>query len=102
MSFAERHEAGVMGKREQAKLAWMALALTPGMRPTRIWKAMGRLGAAERVFEASLTGLEGLGMPAAGAPFCVEGKAWAAAEGEFKRAAGARATVWSTPWVSYT
>ena len=42
----------------------MALMLTPGMGPTRIWKAMGRLGAAERLFEASLTELEGLGMPA--------------------------------------
>ena len=30
-------------------MAWMALMLTPGMGPTRIWKAMGRLGAAERV-----------------------------------------------------
>ena len=64
MSFAEQHEASDVGKRDGAKLAWMALTLTPGMGPTRIWKAMGRLGAAERLFEASLTELEGLGMPA--------------------------------------
>jgi DNA processing protein len=38
---------------------------------------MGRLGAAERLFEASLTELEGLGMSA---QFCFEGKARAAAE----------------------
>src|SRR3977135_4169956 len=85
MSFAEQHEADDVGKRELAKLAWMALMLTPGMGPARIWKAVGRLGAAERLFEASLTELEGLGMPAAAAQFCFEGKARAAAEGEIKR-----------------
>src|SRR5258708_34423196 len=89
MSFAERYEASDVGKRELAKLAWMALMLTPGMGPTRIWKAMGRLGAAERLFEASLTELEGLGMPAAAARFCFEGKAGAAAGDEMKRTAEA-------------
>src|ERR1700678_2696501 len=63
-----------------AKMAWMALTLTPGMGPTRIWKAMNRLGAAERLFEASLTELEGLGMPARSAQFCFEGKGRAVAE----------------------
>src|ERR1035441_10025577 len=38
--------------RETARLGWMALALTPEMGPTRIAKAVARLGAAERVFEA--------------------------------------------------
>jgi DNA processing protein len=70
---------------DMAKMAWMALTLTPGMGPTRIWKAMNRLGAAERLFEASLTELEGLGMPAQSAQFCFEGKARAAAEDEWKR-----------------
>src|ERR1700753_406293 len=76
-------------KVEAAKMAWMALMLTPGMGPTRIWKAVGRLGAAEKLFEASLTELEGLGMPAASAQFCFEGKARAAAEDEMKRTAEA-------------
>ena len=49
---------------------------------------MGRLGAAARLFEASLTELEGLGMPAAAAQFCFEGKAKAAAEDEIKRTDG--------------
>src|SRR5271154_7484163 len=79
--------------REQARMAWMALMLTPGMGPTRIWRAMNRLGAAERVFEASLTELEGLGMPAASAPFVFEGKARAAAEDEIKRTIEAGASV---------
>jgi DNA processing protein len=79
--------------REQARMAWMALTLTPGMGPTRIWKAMNRLGAAEQIFEASLTELEGLGMPAQSAQFVFEGKARAAAEDEMKRVAEAGGTV---------
>jgi len=74
-----------LNKVDAAKMAWMALTLTPGMGPTRIWKAMNRLGAAQRVFEASLTELEGLGMPAQSAQFVFEGKARAAAEDELKR-----------------
>ncbi len=79
--------------REQARMAWMALTLTPGMGPTRIWKAMNRLGAAERIFEASLTELEGLGMPAQSAQFIFEGKARTAAEDEMKRVGEAGGTV---------
>jgi DNA processing protein len=72
-----------------AKTAWMALTLTPGMGPTRIWKAMGRLGAAEHLFEASLTELEGLGMPAQSAQFVFEGRARTLAEDELRRTADA-------------
>jgi DNA processing protein len=74
-----------MGQEEQARLAWMALTLTPGMGPTRIWKATGQLGAAERLFEASLTELEGLGMPSKSAQFVFEGKARTAAIDEMRR-----------------
>ena len=80
-------------KVDTAKMAWLALALTPGMGPTRIWKAMRGLGAAERLFEASLTELEGLGMPAAAAQFVFEGKSRAAAEEEMKRTLEAGASV---------
>jgi DNA processing protein len=93
MGHAEQYVANDVAKRQQAKMAWMALMLTPGMRPTRIWKAMGRLGAAERLFEASLTELEGLGMPAAAAQFVFEGKARAAAEDEMKRTVEAGGSV---------
>jgi DNA processing protein len=93
MGHAEQYVANDVAKRQQAKMAWMALMLTPGMGPTRIWKAMGRLGAAERLFEASLTELEGLGMPAAAAQFVFEGKARAAAEDEMKRTVEAGGSV---------
>jgi DNA processing protein len=90
MALAQQDEAVV---REQARLAWVALTLTPGMGPTRIWKAMNRLGAAERVLEASLTELEGAGMPAQSAQFVFEGKAKAAAEDELKRVAEAGGSI---------
>jgi DNA processing protein len=80
-------EQFALNKVEAARMAWVALTLTPGMGPTRIWKAMGRLGDAERLFEASLTELEGLGMPAASAQFVFDGKARSAAEDEMKRTA---------------
>ncbi len=70
---------------EQARLAWMALTLTPGMGPTRIAKVVKVLGAAERLFRASLTELEATGMPAQSAQFIFEGKAQEAAEDEIKR-----------------
>jgi DNA processing protein len=85
MNTSSDAEQLALNRVDVGKMAWMALTLTPGMGPTRIWKAMGRLGAAEQLFEASLTELEGLGMPAAAAQFCFEGKARAAAEDEMKR-----------------
>jgi DNA processing protein len=83
------------------RLGWMALALTPEMGPTRIARAMERLGAdgsggdsrafrgAERVFDASLTELEAAGMPAKAAQFVCDGRARAAAEKEAKQVAEA-------------
>ena len=72
---------------EMARLGWVAMALTPGMGPMRCAKAAHRLGSAARVFTASLTELEGVGMPAGAAQFCFAGGARAAAEEEMKRAA---------------
>jgi len=90
MALAQQDAAVV---REQARMAWVALTLTPGMGPTRIWKAMNRLGAAEQLLEASLTELEGTGMPAQSAQFVFEGKAKAAAEDELKRVAEAGGSI---------
>ncbi|MDW5267115.1 MULTISPECIES: DNA-processing protein DprA [Acidobacteriaceae] len=71
----------------------MALTLTPGMGPTRIGRAVKALGAAERLFEASLTELEATGMPAQSAQFLFEGKARAAAEDEMRRVAEAGGSI---------
>ena len=70
---------------EEGRLAWLALVLTPGMGPTRCGRAVQKLGAAERLFSASLTELESLGMPAEAAQFCFDGRSRAAAMDEAKR-----------------
>jgi DNA processing protein len=81
---AARPETVAAGNQE-ARLGWLALVLTPGMGPTRCGRAVRRLGAAERVFSASLTELEGVGMPAEAAQFCFDGRARAAAIQEAAR-----------------
>src|ERR1700678_3934529 len=82
-------EQYALSKTEMGRLGWLALTLTPEMGPTRIAKAMARLGVAEHVFEASLTELEAAGMPARAAQFVSDGRARAAAEDEAKRVAEA-------------
>ena len=71
----------------EARLGWLALALTPRMGPTRIARAVQRLGGAERMFTASLTELESVGMPAEAAQFCFDGRARTAAIEEAGRTA---------------
>jgi DNA processing protein len=78
-------EQDALRNRETARLGWMALILTPGMGAIRARKAVERLGEAGRVFEASLTELEGAGMPASSAQFVFEGRAEEEAEAEVKR-----------------
>src|SRR5580765_6172335 len=64
MGSGQQSSMATVGVRREAQLAWLALVLTPGMGITRTWKVMRRLSLPERLFEASLTDLEGLGMPA--------------------------------------
>ncbi len=67
------------------RLAWLALVLTPGMGPTRIVRAMGRLAQPSDLLAMSLTDLEGLHLPAVSARFVFEGKARAEGEAELQR-----------------
>ena len=64
---------------QEARLGWLALVLSPRMGPTRCARAVERLGSADRVFAASLTELEGAGLPAEAAQFCFDGLAREAA-----------------------
>ena len=75
----------------EARLGWLALVLTPRMGPTRCARAVRRLGSAGGVFRASLTELEGAGLPAEAAQFVFDGRARAAAEEEAERVAVAGA-----------
>ncbi len=70
---------------ELSRLGWMALVLTPGMGPTRIHRTVEMLGGdAARLFDLSLTELEGLRIPARAAQFVADGRARAEAEKEAK------------------
>jgi len=69
-----------------ARLAWMALILSPGMGAIRSWRTMQRLGDAASLLTLPLTELEGLGLPAAAAQFVADGRALAAAENEVRKA----------------
>lgn len=65
------------------RLAWLALAMTPGLGPRRILEAMRQLEAPGRVFGFTLTELEGLRFPAESAQHIFDGKARRAAEEEW-------------------
>ncbi|MGC9291947.1 MAG: DNA-processing protein DprA [Acidobacteriaceae bacterium] len=66
-------------------MAWLALILTDGLGPRRIWRAVERAGSAERMLTLSLTELEALDLPAAAAQSIFHGKSLAAAEKEWKQ-----------------
>ena len=83
---------GDAAREDLARLAWLALALTPRMGPTRCHRAMQKLGAADRLFTASLTELESTGMPAEAAQFVFDGRAREAAAQEAARIAEQSAT----------
>ena len=70
---------------ELERLAWLALTLTPGLGPTRIWRAVSAAGSAEQVLGLPLTHLEGLKIPATSAQAIVSGTSRADAEKEWKQ-----------------
>ena len=78
---------------DEDRLAWLALALAPGLGPKRILDALAQLESPSRVFTLPLTALEGLRFPAEAAQFIFDGKARRAAEEEWARVASQGATV---------
>src|SRR5271156_1999463 len=69
----------------ETRLAWLALALTPGLGPKRILKAVQLLQDVTRIFRFSLTQLESLNIPAHSAQFLFSGQARVDAEKELGR-----------------
>ncbi len=65
------------------RLAWLALALTPGLGPRRILEAMRQLEAPSQIFGLPLTELEALRFPAEAVQFLFDGKARHVAEEEW-------------------
>ncbi|HUM04507.1 MAG TPA: DNA-processing protein DprA [Terriglobales bacterium] len=67
--------------------SWLALALTPGLGPTRIKKLVENLGSPDRILQASLTELEATGMQAVSAQALATGKSLELAQQEIAKAA---------------
>jgi DNA processing protein len=66
------------------RLAWLALALTPGLGPRRIRAAVRQTQSAEEVLRLPLTGLEALNFPAQSVQFIADGEAFRAASQEWE------------------
>src|SRR5258706_3879635 len=66
-------------------LEWLAIALTPGLGPTKARKLVEHFGSAEAVFHASLTELEGTGIQAVSAQSIATGKSAELAREEIAR-----------------
>ena len=82
-------------------LEWLALALTPGLGPTKARKLVEHFGGPEAVFRASLTELEGTGIQAVSAQSLATGKSAELAREELARAAAAGVSVISADDASY-
>ena len=78
---------------DEERLAWLALALTPGLGPKRILDAVGEAESASRILALPLTALEGLKFPAEVAQFIFDGKARQTAEAEWLRVAAQGADI---------
>jgi DNA processing protein len=78
---------------EEVRLAWLALALTPGLGPKRILDAMGQIESPADILTLPLTTLEGLRFPAEAAQFIFDGKARTAALEELKKATAEQASI---------
>jgi DNA processing protein len=68
----------------ETTLAWLAMALTPGLGPRRIQRAVRGMREPAELFRLPLTALEALQIPVASARFIAEGKARKAAEEEWQ------------------
>jgi len=85
--------ANPVARPDAAALSWLALALTPGLGPTRARKLAEHFGSAESVFRASLTELEACGLHAAAAQAIATGKSAGLAQEELGKAADAGAHI---------
>jgi DNA processing protein len=86
---------------DENRLAWLALALSPGLGPKRILDAVKQLDTASQIFTLPLTDLEGLRFPAQAAQYIFDGKARRAAEEEWARVAAQGATLVSYSCLAY-
>jgi DNA processing protein len=69
----------------ETTLVWLAMAMTPGLGPRRIQRAVGGMRDFAELFRLPLTALEALQIPVVSARFIAEGKARKAAEEEWQK-----------------
>ena len=84
---------------ETLTLQWLALALTPGLGPTKARRLIEFFGGVQKIFQASLTELEAVGIQAVSAQSLGTGRSWELAHDESARAAaaGVRVIVFEDP-----
>jgi DNA processing protein len=78
---------------DEDRLAWLAMALTPGLGPKRILDAVQTMDTPSQIFSLGLTELEGLRLPAASVQFLFDGRGRAVAEAEWARVTATGATL---------
>jgi DNA processing protein len=78
---------------DHPELLWLALALTPGLGPTRARRLVEHFAGIDAVFRASLTELEAAGIQAVSAQALATGQSMELAQEEHVRAAAAGAQV---------
>ena len=73
----------------EASMQWLALALTPGLGPTKARRVIEFFGGVQGVFRASLTELEAAGLQAVSAQSLGTGRSMELAQDELGKAGGA-------------
>jgi len=80
-------------KASESSLQWLALALTPGLGPTKARRVLEFFGGIQGVFRASLTELEAAGIRAVSAQSLGTGQSMELAQDEWARAAAVGVTL---------
>jgi DNA processing protein len=74
---------------DKSSLEWLALALTPGLGPTKARRLIERFGSVQAIFQATLTELEAAGIQAVAAQSLGTGRSLELAQDELARASAA-------------
>ncbi len=80
-------------KTSEASMQWLALALTPGLGPTKARRVIEFFGSVQALFRASLTELEAAGLRAVSAQSLGTGRSMELAQDELGKAAAAEAQI---------
>src|SRR5277367_6062799 len=80
-------------KTSETSMQWLALALTPGLGPTKARRVIDFFGSVQALFRASLTELEAAGLRAVSAQSLGTGRSMEMAQDELGKAAAAGARI---------